>query len=78
MARSARQAVVHFRSKCIGCGACTLVAPEGWVLSEGDGKADLVGAQESGDHFRLVLPRELTGPHREAAEACPVDIIQVG
>ncbi len=69
--------LVHFRKKCIGCGACVAVAPELWSLSDSDGLADLKDGQEYRDHVRGTIHREDEDLHREAAEACPVHIIKL-
>lgn len=75
----AGRALVHFRAKCIGCGACADEAPEAWSLSDADGLADVAGgvAGRDGVVRRRVGPEE-EDAHRAAAAACPVDIIQLG
>ena len=36
--------IEHDRENCIACGACAVIAPEFWVLSKEDGKADAVNS----------------------------------
>lgn len=50
---------------CIGCGACTAVAPEVFDLNA-DGLAENI----VGD-----VPAELADAAKEAAESCPVEAI---
>lgn len=53
------------RSACIGCGVCTQISPECFVLDEGSGTAK-------------VLKEETEDPSvREAETGCPVGCIRV-
>ncbi len=66
--------IVHERNGCIGCGACAAVCPKYWEMG-GDGKASLKGASPDGDNFALELPEAEC--NKEAASACPVNVIKV-
>lgn len=57
--------IIHERNKCIGCGACTAICPDNWMMAK-DGKSK---------------PKkiELTeiGCNQEAADSCPAECIHV-
>ncbi|MBI5797450.1 ferredoxin [Candidatus Woesearchaeota archaeon] len=69
--------VLYFREKCIGCGVCVGTAPEQWEMSFTDGKSVLKNAELRKDVFVLVIPSFASAVNKQAAEACPVKIIQV-
>ena len=53
------------KDKCIGCGACTAVAPKSFKLGK-DGKAELV-----------TPPGDKDAAIKSAAESCPVEAIRL-
>ncbi len=63
------------RPKCIGCGSCAAVCPDGYEMGE-DGLATLKGGEvdETGN---VTLEVNEVGCHHEAAEVCPVQIISI-
>ncbi|MEN8252743.1 MAG: ferredoxin, partial [Patescibacteria group bacterium] len=69
--------VSHKRDDCIGCGACTMAAPEQWSMSEEDGKAVLAGAEEKGEFMVAEIDEDALEANKEAADSCPVQIIKV-
>ncbi len=71
-------AVSHKRNDCIGCGACTMAAPEHWSMSAEDGKAMLAGAEWKNDEFMVgEIDEDALDVNKEAADACPVQIIKI-
>ena len=63
------------REKCIGCGTCVAVCPDFWSMGD-DGKSNLKGAQDNGQgSFELEIAE--AGCNKEAASACPVQIIKI-
>ena len=56
-------AKITVNESCIGCGACTAVAPE--VFEIGD------------DGLAVVVSEENIDGAKEAAESCPVEAIEV-
>lgn len=69
--------IIQYRNKCIGCNACAEVAPNRWVMSRKDGKCILVGGKQKKDLFIAYIPEFELYENQKAAEACPVNIIQV-
>ena len=72
--------IEHDRPGCIGCSACAAVSPTSWTMSPTDGKSDLVGSKETknGDEITLEeLELDDLGSNKEAAEACPVNVIHI-
>ena len=70
--------VSHKRNDCIGCGACTMAAPDNWSMSEEDGKATLKDSEWKGDEFMVgEIDEDQLEANKEAADSCPVQIIKV-
>ncbi|HBB48908.1 MAG TPA: ferredoxin [Flavobacteriaceae bacterium] len=64
------------RQKCIGCNYCVELAPEQFQMSKKDGKSVLLHAQEKKGFYTLKTPDgSAYQPSKEAAKACPVNII---
>lgn len=70
--------VIHQRKNCIGCNACVANAPQSWLMDSQDGKSVLVGAVQKGDVFVGEIFECDLEDNRLAAQACPVNIIQIG
>ena len=66
--------IVHDRESCIGCGACAATCPNSWEMAN-DGKSKLKGSKAKGSNFELEA-KDL-GCSKEAAEACPVNVIHI-
>jgi len=78
----AKPKVEHDRPDCIGCGACVAIAPDFWVMDESDNKADLKKCQKvmkGNETVKEILELEEKDfqINRDAAEACPVNVIHV-
>ena len=56
------------KDQCIGCGACTAIAPEVFAMAD-DGLAENIHGDE--------VPNELEESAIEAQESCTVDAIKV-
>ena len=67
--------VTQQRDKCIGCGTCVAVCPSFWHMGD-DGKSSLKDAKDAGNG-KFELNIEDAGCSKEAAAACPVQIITV-
>jgi len=65
--------ITQKQSDCIGCGACTAIAPNDWAM-KGD-KAELVGGKQEGE--LLVKEVEDATNSQDAANACPVGCIKI-
>jgi len=67
----------HDRPNCIGCAACAAVAPDHWEMND-DGKSDIVGCQSRKDDWQEKdLEDKDFQTNKEAAEACPVNVIHI-
>lgn len=64
-ARMGTMKVFLDRSACIGCGVCTQISPECFVLDEGAGTAKVL--REETDDLSV----------KEAESSCPVSCIRV-
>ncbi|MCW3092320.1 MAG: hypothetical protein JWP81_3389 [Ferruginibacter sp.] len=69
--------IIHYRSKCIGCGVCFEMYPDQWRMSKKDGKATLVNAILKKDVFVLPVTNYIQQLTQELTRACPVKIIKV-
>lgn len=67
----------HDRPNCIGCAACTAVAPDFWKMN-GDGKSDIIGGKDMPDEYQELDIDEKTLPiNKDAAISCPVNVIHL-
>ena len=69
--------VEYRREGCIGATVCVGYAPEEWELSDGDGLANLKGADKEGEIWVKHLDVDDIEPNKMAAECCPVRVIKV-
>jgi len=73
-----RYKIEHDRENCIACGACAVGAPEFWVMSKEDGKADVVNGTKDDDGYeRLDIEEKDFNVNKDAADACPVNVIHI-
>ena len=69
--------ISHRRDKCIGCNYCVELAFERWRMSKKDGKATLLGSVNKKGFHNVKVDDEEYEMNKKAAEACPVNIIDV-
>ena len=69
--------ISHQRNRCIGCNYCVELAFDQWRMSKKDGKATLIGATEKKGFHTFRTEEDVYDANKKAAEACPVNIIQV-
>ncbi len=69
--------VTQRHTDCIGCGACVMAAPRQWAMDPEEGKAVLIGGRVEGELMTVEIDAEDVQANREAAMACPVQIITV-
>ncbi len=69
--------ISHQRQKCIGCNYCVELAFEQWRMSKKDGKVTLIGGVNKKGFYTLKTDDDAYDDNVRAAEACPVNIIQV-
>ncbi len=69
--------ISHQREKCIGCNYCVEIAFDRWRMSKRDGKCTLIGGINKKGFYTIRTGDEEFDENRKAAEACPVNIIQV-
>lgn len=69
--------VVHYRDKCIGCGACIMYAPSTWQQNDDDGLVDLINGQEKGDVVVSDIDDVLLEENKNAEESCPTQAIKI-
>jgi ferredoxin len=66
--------IILKKKQCIGCGSCVAVCPDFFEVAD-DGLSDLKRSQFEGDNQALEV-NEL-GCAKEAAEVCPVQVIEI-
>lgn len=71
--------IIHEKSKCIGCGSCTILCPKYWEMGE-DGKAHLLNSEldEKKEIETLEIEQKDIGCNKEAVDVCPVQCIHIG
>ncbi|MFH0714440.1 MAG: ferredoxin [Candidatus Diapherotrites archaeon] len=70
--------IVHDYANCIGCAACTAVAPEFWEMK--GSKSHPKGAIESKacpGCEEVVIAEKDYAKNKEAADVCPVNVIHI-
>lgn len=69
--------IVLYRSKCIGCGSCAAVCPGFFEIAD-DGLSHIKGSQRDAEgNDSLETKEEDKKCVAEAAEVCPVQIIEI-
>ncbi|MDO8443240.1 MAG: ferredoxin [bacterium] len=68
--------IIHERKKCISCGACALVCPAIFEMSEEDNLATLKNSKEDGDGV-FELETDNADCAKEAIAICPVNVIKI-
>ncbi len=68
------QKIVFERSKCIGCGTCSVICPFYWKMGE-DGRAELKEATVNGEKMEKEIEEESC--NGEAAQSCPTQCIHI-
>jgi len=68
--------IILERSKCIGCGSCSAICPAYFELDEGGLAVLKDGQNNKGEQFLQIQEHEL-GCIKEAAEVCPVQVIEI-
>jgi ferredoxin len=67
--------IVHLPSKCIGCLACTSVAPELFTADEANGLSKLIAGQAAGENFvREVDDKQVP---ELLSDICPAGAIEI-
>lgn len=67
--------VIQNHEGCIGCGTCVALCPKFWEWNE-DGKATLKGGKKN-KKGELELEVKEAECSKDAAEACPVQVIRI-
>jgi ferredoxin len=69
--------IILHKIKCIGCGSCAAVCPEYFEMAE-DGLSRIKGSQrDSEGNDLLEIKEEEKKCASEAADVCPVQIIEI-
>lgn len=68
--------IILEKNKCIGCGSCQTLCPKHFELIE-DGKSHLIGSKKNSKTGNEESEVEKPDCIKDAAEACPVQIIKI-
>jgi ferredoxin len=69
--------ILHLRNDCIGCGACSAINEENWLMSN-DGKATLNKSKEvKKGIYELIINENELKSFKESSECCPINIIKI-
>ena len=71
--------IVYHHKDCIGAGACETAYPEGWLFEIETSLATLRSsdAVKTDEKEELIIDEEDFEKHLEAAEVCPVNVIEI-
>ena len=74
-----RYKIIYKKSECIGAGACEFAFPEGWFYDKDTSIATLKdpATEKTDEKETLIISEELFEKHLEAAQVCPVGIIEI-
>lgn len=75
----AKYKLIYRKNQCIGAGACEAAFPEGWFFDKETSVATLRSpdAKKTADQEELLFEAEDFDKHLEAAQVCPVYIIEI-
>lgn len=65
--------IIHFPQRCIGCLACTSIAPEHFEVDSETGKSRLIDGQADGETFC----KQVESVPELLVETCPAQAIEV-
>lgn len=68
--------IIQKHEECIGCGTCVALCPKFWEMGD-DGKAYPKGGKKNLKTGDWELEVEKVGCNKDAAEACPVNVISI-
>ncbi len=68
--------IIQNYEECIGCGTCVAICPKFWEMGD-EGKARLKGGKKNSETGDYELEIEKIGCNKDAAEACPVQVIKI-
>ncbi|MBS3169553.1 ferredoxin [Candidatus Woesearchaeota archaeon] len=71
--------IIYRKSQCIGAGACEFAAPELWHYDKEKSIATLKDVQtvKTDEVEELIIEESALARHLEAAQVCPVNIIEI-
>ncbi|MBS3165676.1 ferredoxin [Candidatus Woesearchaeota archaeon] len=71
--------IIYHRKGCIGAGACEAIAPELWLYEIETSLATLKdpATTKTADKEELIIDEKDFPKHLEAAQVCPVNIIEI-
>lgn len=71
--------IIYRKSQCIGAGACEFAAPELWHYDKEKSIATLKDLQtrKTDDEEELIIDASTLAKHLEAAQVCPVNVIEI-
>ena len=69
--------IIHYRSKCIGCGICHEMQPDVWRMSKKDGKAVLLNAVNKKEIFQAEIHAIQVSTAQQVVAACPSKVIKL-
>jgi len=71
--------LLYRKKECIGAGACEAAFPEAWFFDQETSIATLKSpsAKKTAEFEELIFEAEDLEKHLEAAQVCPVQIIEI-
>ncbi len=68
--------VLHYRDRCIGCGACVARDPKNW-FTDFDGKATLKDSRLKGNCYQGEIDQQDYEANKKAEMECPTAVIKI-
>ncbi len=70
--------IIQNYEECIGCGTCVALCPKFWEMADDEAKArPKLGKKNEEGNYEFEVEDKKIGCNKDAAEACPVQVIKI-
>ena len=69
--------IIQDHEGCIGCGTCVILCPDFWEMGDDMKAHPKQGKKNPEGDYEFEVDEKDVGCNKEAAEACPVQVIKI-